>query len=140
MKEYYAREFKGKTYRELLETIEKPEESRLEWFRVYDENLFYLFNLNGYFSEIPFLYEYPSKLTWQCTDTEVGLFFLFIDTGEDEVCIGVREQDARRSDKNYFFFSEAHKKLLKDRLFELVQNSESETNDIISLDDVVLKP
>lgn len=61
----------------------------------------YDYSMEGRF---PFISERRSSLTWICTDSEVGVYFLFLVEDGKEIPIGTREQDARKSSSQYYFF------------------------------------
>jgi hypothetical protein len=84
----------------LLETLDKSNIDNAGFYDV--EELSYEFNLGGgicYTMDISNDFkEYEHKdMTWMCTDTLVGLFFLFL---HDEF-VGIRFQHARKYDSEY---------------------------------------
>ncbi len=130
----------GKTYADLLKTV--TFDHAQEYNHPNAENVFSEFGIIHNWNmpyEIPFLTERRSALTWRCTDTEVGLYFIFhINDDGSETPIGVMEQKARKSDPVYKFFSEEWIKIVRAKLIAMIEHDERPV-EIISLDDFVIK-
>lgn len=131
---------KGKSYAELLKTV--TFDHAQEYNHPSTEDVFAAFGLDYNWDihyEVPFLTERASALTWRCTDTQVGLHFIFhINDSGSETPIGIMEQTARRNDKVYSFFSEEWIKVIRAKLITMVEYKERNPP-IISLEDVALK-
>lgn len=84
--------------------LDKIQHNKYQWFDIY--GLACAFNLAVSMNDTERMTE-KSVITWTCTDTEVGLFAMFLD---DEF-VGFRQRMYRKSDDLYEWVSaEAHQK------------------------------
>ena len=106
------------SYQDILDRFTKPENT--DYCEVMTEGITYALGVPYDYSmgwEVPFLREYHSGLNWTCTDTLVGLFFIFLveDNGNENL-IGIREQECRKGDSTYSFLSEDYRSLVIKKL------------------------
>lgn len=127
--------YKDATYMDLLKTVTFNHAQ--EYCHPNTEYLFAEFGIPYTYEtdyEVKFLTIRQSDLVWTCTDTQVGLYFIFyINDDGSETAIGVMEQIARKSDKNYSFFSDDWIKIVQAKLIAMIDYGDS-SPPIISLD------
>lgn len=132
--------YKGKTYEEILKEIKIPEKDRWEWCRVETEEICNALEIPYYYDvdkyDVTFLYSFESGLNWICTDTLVGLNFLFMEDDDSELfAVGFTEQTGRKCDIEYSFFSESYARLVYNKMVEYVK-PEMKNVTIVSKDKV----
>lgn len=131
------------SYADLLNEFCIPPRDRWEYSRVSTEELMQALDIPWNYDsdnyEVPFLYEFQTPVSWICTDTLVGVFFLFL---EDETTgglsfIGTREQVARKSDSSFSFFNEEVRENLAQRMLKLIRPNPGNYSFIIDVNDKI---
>lgn len=113
-----------------ITTLEKNERTKSY---LNPEILLQAFNINVWplpeFSKI-YIYLHPD-LSWICTDTPVGVSFVYLD----DVLVAVMTQEARKSDENiHWIDAEKRQKVLEYVLDEIRNQTLSEKVEPMSLD------
>jgi hypothetical protein len=125
MTEELAEKYKDFTYDQLKDLVEIPYRSLWKHHTVWVEDISWVFGMSccaGLDGEIPCLYEFQSPLTWICTDTLVGMFFIYLERYEGQLTlVGVREQSARKDDSYYKFFSEKYRTDIYNRILKMLE-------------------
>jgi hypothetical protein len=120
---YVPKKWVGKTYNDLLKTV-VIDRSRDEWNHPLMEDIassvgLFVDSVNIY-DEVQFLFEYESAATWLCTDTIVGIFFLFMDKDGERVPIGGYTQIGRKWPKQYFYFTPEYREWVGNKILALI--------------------
>jgi hypothetical protein len=119
--------YKNHTYRDILNEFTRPKNT-FDYNSITEDiccSLGIIYHDSMEYN-VPFLKEYPSGLNWTCTNTEVGLYFIFVlNEKNEEEFVGIREQQFRKSNSTYSFYDEAHRSLITKKLLEMIKLDES---------------
>lgn len=132
--------YKDSTYDDLLKTVKFDRDQK--WCHPSTEDIFGEFGLYTNYEtdyEVKFLTERDSDLSWICTDTGVGLSFIYyIEDDGSETVVGIKEQDARKSDPYYRFISVEWMEKIREKLIDMIRYSDIKPP-LFSLSDQVIK-
>lgn len=101
--------YAGKTYSQIFSEFKFPEKDRLEYCHVDTEEICSALQISySYRSarcEIDFLYSVESGLNWVCTDTGVGLNWLFMKKDGEFILVGnlVLWKNTTRSSRRAYY-------------------------------------
>lgn len=138
-----AEKYKDYSHRQLLETVDHTR--AIEWCHPSIEDIASSLGIPWSYSsdlyDVPFLIELDSAIVWTCTDTGVGISYLFLleDDGVTRTPIGFTQQKARKDDKYHFFFSDEYQDLVAKKLMQLIKPDMSYWNKAIDINDKVLE-